>query len=72
MDTAIEARELVRDFGKVRAVDHVSFSVEAREFFGFLGPNGAGKTTTMRMLTTLLEPTSGSVLIGGFDARPHP
>jgi len=72
MGTAIEARELVRDFGKVRAVDHVSFTVEAREIFGFLGPNGAGKTTTIRMLTTLLEPTSGSVLIGGFDARHQP
>ncbi len=71
LGTAIEVRELVRDFGKVRAVDHVSFSVEAREIFGFLGPNGAGKTTTIRMLTTLLEPTSGSVVIGGFDARRH-
>jgi ABC-2 type transport system ATP-binding protein len=68
----IEARDLVRDFGKVRAVDGVSFGVEAREIFGFLGPNGAGKTTTIRMLTTLLEPTSGSVVIGGFDASRHP
>jgi len=71
VETAIEARDLVRDFGKLRAVDHVSFSVESREIFGFLGPNGAGKTTTIRMLTTLLEPTSGSVLIGGFDTRRH-
>ncbi len=72
MDSAIEAKELVRDFGDLRAVDHVSFNVEAGEVFGFLGPNGAGKTTTVRMLTTLLEPTSGSVFIGGVDARRHP
>jgi len=64
---AIEARELTRDYGTVRAVDHVSFTVQPGEVFGFLGPNGAGKTTTMRMLTTLLEPTSGTALLNGYD-----
>lgn len=68
----IDARELVRDFDKARAVDGVSFAVAAGEVFGFLGPNGAGKTTTVRMLTTLLEPTSGRVVIGGFDVDHQP
>jgi len=72
MSIAIEASDLVRDYGKVRAVDHVSFSVESGEVFGFLGPNGAGKTTTVRMLTTLLEPTGGRVLIGGYDIQRRP
>ncbi|MHB1415403.1 MAG: ABC transporter ATP-binding protein [Chloroflexota bacterium] len=69
---AIEAEALVRDFGKARAVDGVSFAVEAGEVFGFLGPNGAGKTTTVRMLTMLLAPTAGRVIIGGFDAARQP
>ena len=69
---AIEATGLVRDFGKVRAVDHVSFSVARGEIFGFLGPNGAGKTTTVRMLTMLLDPTAGNVVIGGYDIRRQP
>ena len=64
---AIEAKELTRDYGAMRAVDHISFAVQAGEVFGFLGPNGAGKTTTLRMLTTLLEPTSGTALLNGFD-----
>ena len=72
MDKAIEVADLVRDFGEIRAVDRVSFSVEEGEIFGFLGPNGAGKTTTVRMLTTLLKPTAGSIQIGGIDAVRHP
>lgn len=67
MNKAVDVNDLVRDFGKVRAVDHISFSVVSGEVFGFLGPNGAGKTTTVRVPTTLLEPTAGSVLIGGYD-----
>ena len=59
MTYAIEARDLTKQFGKFLAVDHIDFSVERGEIFGFLGPNGAGKTTTQRMLTTLLTPTSG-------------
>ena len=64
---AIEVRQLTRDYGQLRAVDGISFSVETGEVFGFLGPNGAGKTTTVRMLTTLLMPTSGTALLNGFD-----
>jgi ABC-2 type transport system ATP-binding protein len=69
MSKAIEVSELVRDYDQFRAVDHISFDVESGEIFGFLGPNGAGKTTTVRILTTLLEPTAGRVLIGGFDVE---
>ncbi len=68
----IEVRELVKDFGGFRAVDGVSFAVPAGQIFGFLGPNGAGKTTTVKMLTTVLRPTSGTVLIDGHDAAREP
>ncbi len=63
----IEARNLTRDFGDQRAVDGLTFQVEAGEIFGFLGPNGAGKTTTLRMLTGRLRPTSGSAQVVGCD-----
>jgi len=53
--------------GKVKAVDEISFEVKEGEIFGFLGPNGAGKTTTIRMLTTLLRPTSGTATVCGYD-----
>jgi ABC-2 type transport system ATP-binding protein len=64
---AIETHELTKHYGKLVAVDHVSFEVEKGEIFGFLGPNGAGKTTTIKMLTTLIRPTSGSARVLGFD-----
>jgi ABC-2 type transport system ATP-binding protein len=63
----IEVRDLGKYFGDLQAVAGVSFSVEAGEIFGFLGPNGAGKTTTMKMLCTLLSPTSGQAQVNGFD-----
>ncbi|HEY1434610.1 MAG TPA: ABC transporter ATP-binding protein [Thermoanaerobaculia bacterium] len=59
-ETFLEARELTRRFGEFTAVDHVSFAIPRGRVFGFLGPNGSGKSTTIRMLTGLLEPTSGS------------
>jgi ABC-2 type transport system ATP-binding protein len=62
---AIEVRNLTRDFGKFRAVDHVSFTVARGEIFGFLGPNGAGKSTTIRMLNGLLLPTAGEGWVDG-------
>ncbi len=72
----VEARDLVKTFrsrrGEVRAVDKVSFSCEKGEIFGLLGPNGAGKTTTLRMLATILTPTSGSATVAGFDVRTQP
>jgi ABC-2 type transport system ATP-binding protein len=64
---AIQCRELGKQFGELVAVDGVTFDVRAGEVFGFLGPNGAGKTTTMRMLATLLKPSSGEATINGFD-----
>ncbi|MFQ6087257.1 MAG: ATP-binding cassette domain-containing protein, partial [Candidatus Bathyarchaeia archaeon] len=63
----IETHNLTKNFGKLVAVDHVSFSVQEGEIFGFLGPNGAGKTTTINMLTTLLKPTEGSATVAGYD-----
>jgi ABC-2 type transport system ATP-binding protein len=66
METAaIQTHGLTRNFGELTAVDNVSFSVAPGQFFGFLGPNGAGKSTTIKMLTGLLEPSSGSIEILG-------
>ena len=64
---SIETNSLLKEFGKVKAVDNISFKIEEKEIFGFLGPNGAGKSTTMMILTTLLKPTSGKALVAGFD-----
>jgi len=64
---AIEAKGLGREFGGKPAVDNISFDTRKGEVFGFLGPNGAGKTTTIKMLTTLLPPTSGRVTVLGHD-----
>ncbi len=69
---AIHARDLTRRFGDVLAVDRVSFEVGYGEIFGFLGPNGSGKSTTMRMLCGLLNPTSGTAEIGGYDVVKDP
>ncbi len=66
---AIQTRELTRTFGEVRAVDGISFEVPAGSVFGFLGPNGSGKTTTIRLLLGLLQPTSGSAKVLGFDTQ---
>jgi ABC-2 type transport system ATP-binding protein len=64
---AIEVDSLTKKFGDFKAVDNISFNVEDGEIFGFLGPNGAGKSTTMMILTTLLKPSSGNVLVGGHN-----
>jgi ABC-2 type transport system ATP-binding protein len=65
---AVEIRDLVREFkGGIRAVDHLQLEIAPGEIYGFLGPNGAGKTTTVRILTTLLRPTSGRALVAGHD-----
>jgi ABC-2 type transport system ATP-binding protein len=68
---AITVKDLVKNFGRFEAVKGISFSVQSGEIFAFLGPNGAGKTTTIRMLTTLLHPTSGKMLVNGFDPVTH-
>jgi ABC-2 type transport system ATP-binding protein len=67
----IKVQNLVRKFGDFQAVKDISFDVQPGELFAFLGPNGAGKTTTIKMLTTLLSPTSGSILIDGMDPAKH-
>ena len=68
----ISVKDLVKNFGDVQAVRDVSFSVSEGEIFAFLGPNGAGKTTTIKMLTTLLKPTSGTIELDGLDpVRQH-
>ena len=64
---AVEARALSRTFGEVRAVDSIDLAIPAGEIYGFLGPNGAGKSTVVRMLCTLLLPTSGEAFVAGFD-----
>src|SRR5205814_732784 len=63
----IRVTGLVKKFGEFTAVDQISFEVKPGEIFAFLGPNGAGKTTTIKMLTTLLRPTSGQLTIDGLD-----
>ena len=65
MEEVIQVRGLKKYFGKVKAVDDISFSVERGELFGFLGINGAGKSTTINMLCTLFRPTAGEIVIGG-------
>ena len=67
--TAIEVRNLRKHFGKTKAVDGISFSVEEGEVFGFLGPNGAGKTTTIRCMMDFIRPAEGSIKILGKDAQ---
>ena len=69
MSTAIEVRDLTKKFGDFTAVDGISFDVAEGEIFGLLGPNGAGKSTLIRMLTTLIAPTSGRAMVGGGDVR---
>lgn len=69
---AVRVRELTRRFGDFTAVDAVSFEVGRGEIFGFLGANGAGKTTAIRMLTGLLEPTSGEARVDGLDVYTQP
>jgi len=70
--TVVEVRDLVKHFGKLAAVDHVSFSIRAGEIFGILGPNGSGKTTTIRMLCGLIRPTHGTGIVAGADVSTEP
>ena len=68
----IEVQHITKRYGRVTAVDDVSFRVERGEILGFLGPNGAGKTTTMRILTGYMPPTSGKALVAGYDVIDQP
>jgi ABC-2 type transport system ATP-binding protein len=71
-DLAVVAQSLVKTFGDVHALDGVDLEVPTGTITALLGPNGAGKTTTVRILTTLLQPTSGSAYVAGFDVVKHP
>jgi ABC-2 type transport system ATP-binding protein len=68
-EALIQTRSLVKQYGEKIAVNNVSFDVHGGEIFGFLGPNGAGKTTTLKIIVGLLQPTSGSVKVHGFDVQ---
>jgi len=68
----IEIRGLTKVFGELKAVDNLSVSVKPGEIFGFLGPNGAGKTTTVKILSGLMHPTEGEVIVGGYNVVTHP
>ena len=69
---AIDVKNLVKDYGDTRAVDHLDLTIQKGEIFGLLGPNGAGKTTIILTLLGLSEPTSGSVKVKGYDATSEP
>src|ERR671912_2677343 len=72
MRTTISADKLARQFDGVTAVDEIDLDIQQGEIYGFLGPNGAGKSTTVRMLCTLLAPTSGRAVVAGHDVATHP
>jgi ABC-2 type transport system ATP-binding protein len=72
MSNAIEAEGLIKNYDEVRALDGLSFSVEAGTVFGLLGPNGAGKSTTVKVLTTLAQPDDGSATVAGRDVLREP
>jgi ABC-2 type transport system ATP-binding protein len=71
-ETIVETSALTRRFGDFTAIDHVTLTVRRSEIFGLIGPNGAGKSTLMKMLTTLLPPSSGSATIAGYDIVRQP
>ena len=72
MTTILETRDLVKTYGEVKAVDHVTLAVEEGALFGLLGPNGSGKTTMIKMLTGQTRPTGGSATVLGLDVVQNP
>jgi len=72
IDKAIEVKDLIKDYGNFRAIKGISFQAGKGEIFGLIGPNGAGKTTALRIISTLLQVTSGSVKVFGYDLTKQP
>uniref|UniRef100_UPI0024550334 ABC transporter ATP-binding protein n=1 Tax=Nocardia farcinica TaxID=37329 RepID=UPI0024550334 len=72
MSAAVEVRGLVKNYGRTRVLDGIDLEIPAGTVLGLLGPNGAGKTTTVRIVTTLLRPTEGSVRVAGVDVLRDP
>ena len=72
MSVLLELRDVKKFYGKKEAVKGISFDVNEREIFALIGPNGAGKTTTLRMISTLLEINSGTIMLNGFDVKQSP
>lgn len=72
MENVLEVKELSKQYSKVLAADKVSFQIAKGEIFALIGPNGAGKTTTIRMISTLLKPTSGDALVAGYSINKEP
>ncbi|MGY5142182.1 MAG: ABC transporter ATP-binding protein, partial [Nitrosopumilus sp.] len=70
--SCIEVKNLTKNYGNFKALDGINFSVKPGQVFGFLGPNGAGKSTTIKLLTTLIKPTTGSLQILGINAIQNP
>ena len=68
----IDLRDITKQYGSTTAVNRLSLHVAAGEIYGFIGPNGAGKTTTIRIMGGIIEPTSGSIIIGGIDMKRQP
>ncbi|MDE6677889.1 MAG: ABC transporter ATP-binding protein [Ruminococcus sp.] len=72
MEKVLEVKGLTKQYTKVLATDNVSFEIGKGEIFALIGPNGAGKTTTIRMISTLLKPTSGDAVVGGYSVTKDP
>ncbi|HPR18378.1 MAG TPA: ATP-binding cassette domain-containing protein [Candidatus Cloacimonadota bacterium] len=68
----IQLKDLVKDYGTLRAVDHINFEINEGEILGFLGPNGAGKTTTIKMITGFLSPSDGNIFVGNLNVLDNP
>jgi len=72
LSLAVDAKELAKKFGNIQALNNVTFNIKQGEVYGLIGPNGAGKTTTLRIISTLILPTSGSATIFGIDVVKQP
>jgi ABC-2 type transport system ATP-binding protein len=68
----IEVKDLCKDYGHLRAIENVTFSIKKGDVVGFLGPNGAGKSTTMKIITGFMAPSSGTASVAGFDVFENP